>query len=202
MRRFLSTVVLLIVATVPCRRLTAQSTAAPPATRIQGIDELRGALIGSWAGTLEYRDYSEPATSTKRVKLPTWLSIEPAGTDLSLRYVYDDGPAKTVTETSLVRIDSAASSYAVLDQSGKIEDTYAIGGLGELRQGRGILTLTGTGTENNSPVAVRTTVRIGRNILEITRETAFPGHQPFNFRHAYTLVRAVPRASAPGEPVR
>lgn len=29
------------------------------------------ALIGDWAGYLEYRDYSEPPTSAKRVQVPT-----------------------------------------------------------------------------------------------------------------------------------
>lgn len=164
--------------------LAAQSTAAAP-----NIAELQGALGGSWAGTLEYRDFSEPPASAKRVKLPTWLSIEPVGADLRFRYIYDDGPGKTVTESSLIRIDLAAARYNVMDLTGKLDDSYAIAGLAQLRQGRGSLTLTGAGVENNVAVEVRTVIRIGRNILEITRETAVPG-QPYTFRHAYTLVRA------------
>jgi hypothetical protein len=49
--------------------------------------------------------------------------------------------------------------------------------------------MTGKGTENDSPVDVRITLRLGRNILEITQETATAGH-PLTFRHAYTFVRA------------
>jgi hypothetical protein len=188
MRSFLLAFLLIIASPTHCR-LTAQNTSAT-----SRVTELQSALVGSWVGTLEYRDYSEPATSSKRVKLPTWLSIEPSEGNLNFRYIYDDGPKKTVTETSLVHIDSNTSQYAVLDRTGKVESNYAIAGLAELRQGRGILTLTGTGTENNAPVAVRTTISIGRNILEITRETAGSG-LPFTFRHAYTLVRA-------GAPVR
>jgi hypothetical protein len=164
----------------------------------QSIAELQQALVGSWAGTLEYRDFSEPAASTKRVKLPTWLRIESAGAGLRFSYVYDDGPAKTVTETSLVRIDPVAARYAVLDAAGKLESSYAIAGLAQLKQGRGSLTLTGPGTENQVAVDVRTTIRIGRNILEITRETAAPG-QTFTFRHAYTLVRAAPPTTTPAK---
>jgi hypothetical protein len=153
----------------------------------QPVADLQHALAGAWVGILEYRDFSEPATSTKRVKLPTWLNVDAAGADLKFHYVYDDGPSKTVEETSLIRID--ALRYIVMDAKGKVEDTYAISGLDQLRSGRGVLTLTGKGTENGAPVDVRTTLRVGRNILEITRETAASG-QSFTFRHGYTFVRA------------
>jgi hypothetical protein len=168
-------------------RLSAQGpdTAPLPAA----ATETREALLGAWVGTLEYRDYSEPATSTKRVKLPTWLNVEPAGTDLRFRYVYDDGPAKTVKEVSLIGIDTTGELYTVSDSAGKVEDRYTIVGLAQLRSGHGTLILNGRGTENQVAVVVRTTLRIGRNILEITRETAAPG-EPFAFRHTYTFVRA------------
>lgn len=154
------------------------------------LPDLQRALAGSWAGTLEYRDYSEPATSIKRVKLPTWLAIETA-TELRFRYVYDDGPSKTVTELEVVRIDPVAARYQVRGEDGKVKEEYAIAGLGSLREGRGTLTLSGSSTENGTPVDARTNIRIGRNILEIIRETA-PRGQPFTFRHAYTLVRTSP----------
>ncbi len=179
--------IFLLLAAVLLVRLSGQDvTPIPPA-----LSELQRALSGSWTGVLEYRDFSEPANSTKRVKLPTWLSIEPSGTDLRFRYVYDDGPTKTVTETALVRIDPAAGRYIVMDSAGKLDESYAISGFAQLKQGRGALILTGAGRENHAKVDIRTTLRIGRNILEITRETAVAG-QPFNFRHSYTLVRATP----------
>jgi hypothetical protein len=153
--------------------------------------ETHRALSGNWVGTLEYRDFSEPAGSSKRVKIPSWLTIEIAGDDLTFRYIYDDGPAKTVSETSTVRIDPATRRYTILNRDGKVEDTYEVSGLAELREGRGALVLTGVGKENGVAVNVRTSMRIGRNILEILRETAPPG-QPFVFRHSYTMVRSVP----------
>jgi hypothetical protein len=170
--------------------LLAVSVVLAPAQNTSTINtEIQQALVGAWVGTLEYRDFSEAATSAKRVKLPTWLTIERAGADLRFLYVYDDGPTKTVKETSVVRIDPSTPRYTILDAAGKVEDSYAIAGLAQLKSGRGSLTLTGSGTENGAAVEVRTTLRIGRNILEITRETAAPG-QPFTFRHAYTMVRA------------
>ena len=157
---------------------------------ISSQQEISAAMIGLWAGTLEYRDYSEPAGSNKRVKLPTWLTISEAGNALRFDYIYDDGPTKTVKESSLVHIDTALATYTDLDLSQKPQSTYKIAGLGEIRQGRGVLTLTGPGLENGKPVEVRTTLRIGRNILEILRETALAG-QPMAFRHSYTMVRTV-----------
>ena len=65
----------------------------------------------------------------------------------------------------------------------------------ELKEGRGTLTLTGSGTDNRAPADVRITIRIGRNILEITREAA-PPNQPLAFRHTYTFVRSAPPAQS------
>ena len=144
--------------------------------------DLENALLGKWAGTLEYRDYSEPAGSTKRVKLPTWLAIQKLGEGLQFQYVYDDGPAKTVTETALLRIDGAKAVWG--------KESFAVEGLGKLREGRGTLILRGPGKENDRTVEVRTSVRVGRNILEITRETGAFG-EPMAFRHTYIFVRAV-----------
>ena len=62
--------------------LSAQTAPAPTAT--QPAQELSRALTGDWTGVLEYRDYSEPPASAKRVQLPTWLSIRPTGPTLSL----------------------------------------------------------------------------------------------------------------------
>lgn len=69
-----------------------------------------------------------------------------------------------------------------------MEENDSIGVLAQLRDGRGTLELNGTGSENKAPAEIRTTLRIGRNILEMTRETAAPG-RAFAFRHAYTFVR-------------
>jgi len=123
--------------------------------------------------------------------LPTWLSVTKAGDQLRFEYVYDDGPSKTVKEISLMEMNLPQGLYSVKDSTGKLEETYKIAGLEQLSLGRGTLTLTGDGMENGKPVDVRTTLRIGRNILEIVRETAPPG-QAFTFRHSYTLVRAAP----------
>ena len=150
-------------------------------------DDLRTALTGNWVGTLEYRDFSEPATSTKRVKLPTWLTIEPSAADLAFRYIYDDGPTKTVIETSIVKINSDATQYT--EKGEKSESNYTVAGADKLKQGRGTLILSGKGTDNDKPVVVRVTLKVGRNIVEELRETAEPG-QPYVFRHNFVFTRS------------
>ncbi|MDP9049927.1 MAG: hypothetical protein M3O31_04275 [Acidobacteriota bacterium] len=180
-----------------CAGVVCALAQGAPSVKKQSADaELKQALAGMWVGTLEYRDYSEPAESRKRVKLPTWLSVELAPGGLRFRYTYDDGPTKVVTDEEVVRIDTLAAHYETLGADGKVADSYSIAGLDALREGRGVLMLTGKGTENDATVDVRTTLRIGRNILEMTRETAAAG-QPMSFRHAYTLVRStVPQVPA------
>ncbi len=163
------------------------------------LQELNAAMSGAWTGVLEYRDYSEPATSSKRVKLPTWLRIEVAGGSLQFHYIYDDGPGKTVSSTEVVTVDGARATWttvaeATKDKPGEKPRVEVIGGLDKLRDGRGVLALTGPGLENGQPVELRTTVRVGRNLLEMLRESRVPGGE-FSFRDSYTLVRAEPPAA-------
>lgn len=177
--------------------LDSLQVAGPPADR--GIlHDLQSALEGEWTGVLEYRDYGESPTSTKRVKLPTWLSVSKEQESLRFRYIYDDGPAKTVFESDLVTIDTASFTWTITPDNGKDAktpkgkpDVSTVAGLPALRSGRGTLVLTGAGIDNGQPAEIRTTFRIGRNILEVLRETRHPG-EDFKFRHSYTFVHAQP----------
>ncbi len=152
--------------------------------------ELRGSLAGEWVGVLEYRDYSEPVGSTKRVDLPTWLSITGAVEGpQTWRYVYDDGPGKTVTETVVVTFNTAKEIY-VSAENGKPEQTFAAAGYAGLKAGRGVLVLTGSGTDAGKPAEQRETMTIRRNFLEVLEETRPAGStDAFAFRHLYRFVR-------------
>jgi hypothetical protein len=152
-------------------------------------DQIYSVLTGSWTGRLEYRDFQ----SDRRVALPTWLDVKlsPGGKTLEFVYTYDDGPTKTVTELSTVAIDPVKRLFTITSDRDHSTDTYEIRGMDALKAGRGTLTLTGTGTENNKPVDVRITVKIDRNLYEFTKETRLPG-QEFNFRDGYTLTRRMP----------
>ncbi|GAA3763376.1 hypothetical protein [Terriglobus aquaticus] len=152
--------------------------------------DLKSALRGDWVGVLEYRDYSEPPTSTKRVDLPTWLSVTSDGEGKQTwHYVYDDGPNKTVDEIEAVTFDPAREQYTAVD-NGKPAQTFHVAGYSALKGGRGTLTLTGSGTDSGKPAEIREMMTIRRNLLEVLEETRSAGSQDaFAFRHLYRLVR-------------
>jgi hypothetical protein len=154
--------------------------------------DLQESLTGDWTGVLEYRDYSEPATSTKREQLPTWLSISTAGTTQSWHYIYDDGPNKVVEETDIVTFDPAASTYSESDND-KPAQVFKVTGFENPVNGRGQLVLAGSGIENDKPSEVRVTLTIRRNLIEILEETRAAGSsEAFAFRHAFRFTRAQP----------
>ncbi len=157
-----------------------------------GAQSVQTALIGNWAGYLEYRDYSEPSTSTKRVQLPTWLTVTQAANNLKLHYTYDDGPEKIVVEDEQLAFDLSRNTYTSTEP-GHAPDTYNVQGFDALKNGRGTLLLTGTGTDDNRPAERRITLTIRRNLLEWLLE-ARPKNstEPFAFRHLYRLTRVEP----------
>jgi hypothetical protein len=181
---------LLLIAAFTLPTLTSAQTplaSAPPA-QIQSA--LTQSLTGDWTGVLEYRDYSEPETSTKRVQLPTWLHVAPADGTLTWYYIYDDGPNKTVDETQHITLDVAAGTYTIANDHNRTE-IYKVTGYTGLSSGRGTLVLLGPGTDNNKPVETRLTLTVRRNLLQLTEENRPPtGTAPFSFRHSYTFTRA------------
>jgi hypothetical protein len=172
-----------------------QASPAPPDKTQQAVHQ---ALLGDWAGYLEYRDYSEPADSTKRVQLPTWLSVSRTPTGLSLHYVYDDGPSKVVDETEQLTLDIAKQTYTTLE-AGHPAEIYQVSGFDALRDGRGKLVLTGSGTDNDKPAEQRITLTIRRNLVEWLLEVRPAGSElPFTFRHQFRFTRAQsPAVTAP-----
>ena len=166
--------------------------AAQPADVADSAREASLALTGNWAGYLEYRDYSEPATSTKRVQLPTWLSVSPSAAGLSFHYIYDDGPKKTVDETEFVVLDAGKKTYTS-SQTGHPAEVYAVEGLDQLREGHGQLILTGNGQDNGKPAELRLTLTIRRNLIEWLLEERPAGSSgAFVFRHFYRFTRSQP----------
>jgi hypothetical protein len=169
----------------------AQST--PAGAPAQAQTSLTQALVGQWTGVLEYRDYSEPADSPKRVELPTWLTVtsRPDGS-LGLMYTYDDGPGKILQEADTLKLDLGARSYAVTSSAGvdaKVQ-TFRLEGEDRLKDGRGTLMLVGPGLDNNKPVEIRTTWTVRRNLLSWLEEIRPAGSsEPFAFRHRYLFTR-------------
>lgn len=152
-------------------------------------DRAEAGWTGHWTGTLEYRDYG----NGKRVTLPTQLDVVPADDgDLDFRYVYDDGPGKTVRDTSRVRIDRAGRRYVVGE--GDEREVYRIVEITGRADGDAErLLLSGSGKENDQKVTIRTSIVRDGDQLSILRESQLPG-EPFKFRHQYRLLRTAANA--------
>jgi len=190
MRKLLFPLSLLLAAT-----LRGQSPAplavAPPA---QIESDLRAAFLGQWTGFLEYRDYSEPDDSTKRVQLPAWLTISADGPNLKQYFLYDDGPNKTVDETLTIGLNVAANTYTITNDHGHVE-TYRVAGYDGLHGGRGDLIITGPTLDNGRPAETRILLTIRRNLIAWTEENRPVATAPYVFRHKYVFTRA--QAPAP-----
>ena len=161
----------------------AQAPAPSPA-KLQS--DLHAALEGAWAGVLEYRDYSEPVTSTRRETLPTWLTV----TGDIWHIVYDDGPNKVIDETDIVHFDPEHNTYSEAD-NGKPAQAFKVTGYDTLKEGRGVLVFSGAGTDNDKPSERRITLTIRRNLLVMLEEVRPAGStEAFAYRHALRFTRA------------
>ncbi len=79
--------VLLLLCALVFPQVPTQVEAVPPPGSSAVQSQLTAALVGRWTGVLEYRDFSEPPTSQKRVQLPTWLTIRNQPQGLGFEYV-------------------------------------------------------------------------------------------------------------------
>ena len=144
-------------------------------------------MTGEWVGQLEYRDFR----TNERVYLPTWLTMTPGvdGTSVTLGYIHDDGPTKTVREESTLAISSASNTAKITSNRDHTSEAYAVSGLEEFAKlNRGTLILTGPGKENDKPVEVRITLTLRRNLFTLVKETKHTG-EDFKFRDGYTFTR-------------
>lgn len=185
--------VLLALALVGGRGLLQEAPASQSRSKGETLAGIHANLLGKWTGTLQYRDYK----TNELLTLPTWLEVmlTPDKHSLEFRYVYDDGPAKLVRETSRVTLDLDKNTFAVTSGDGKDTDVYQMWGADELSvTGLGTLTMTGAGVEKGKKVEVRITIRLGRNDYRYVRETRLPG-ESFQVRDAYTFTRRYPPAS-------
>ena len=102
------------------------ATPAAPAARQDARDSLAAALVGSWKGTLEYRDFS----TDRRVTLPTTLVVASDGDNaLRFEYTYDEGKGRFVTSRQRVTITAVPPAYRVQSSDGKSDTTFAAQGL-------------------------------------------------------------------------
>ncbi len=187
MRRIVLFLVLAVVPAGPL--LVAQAGVAAAAWPAERLNQN---FAGSWAGQLEYRDYS----TGERTFLPTWVEIsaDAGGNSVTFAYTFDDGPAKVVHDSATLTFAGAVATIS--GDKDHPAERYAVSGLESFRKlNRGTLVLTGMGTDNGKAADVRLTITLRRNLYTWVKEVRAAGTQePFAFRDGYTFTRvAVPK---------
>lgn len=182
MSRRLRASLVLLVLVAACAQARRVPSARPR-------DQLYASLIGTWQGTLEYKDYQD---STRRVTLPTLVQILPAPDEdgLELRYTYDDGPGKVVKSVDHLHFDRAMQNARWGGVRDSVLQRFAVmmrrGGL----NGQPLtLVLEGDGEDDDRPARLRETFEISAGTISLLKETQ-PSGGTMSFRHAYRLRRA------------
>ena len=143
------------------------------------------AIEGAWQGTLEYRDYQPPF---KRVTLPTRLYVAVASPkELTLHYIFDDGPQKTVHSYDRLAIDLDAGTVRF---SGlKAEDVTLATVVGS-KTTDGVLEVTAERSQETKGVmeVTRYRLRFGASAFEVLK-TAGPKGAESEFRNQYVFKR-------------
>ena len=147
-------------------------------------DALLVQMQGEWHGTLTYSDYSEAG---KMVTLPTRVYIAPAAPDsLTLHYVFDDGPGKTVYSYENMRFDLAGN--AVTWRSGASETSQTVSRIVSSVQDGDVQRLVFERKDDGD--TLRYTLETGANLLVLQKEEV-GADGVAQFRNRYAFTRAV-----------
>lgn len=136
-------------------------------------------LVGTWAGTLTYTDYSDDKTQSS---LPAKLEIVDLKDSLGFNYTYTEPNGKLVTDKSSLRF------YAGGDKLGIDGETYFLSAV----RRRGVrLTLIADkeGTDNNKEAEIRKTIIIGPSLLNIIKEVKYTGAKDYFVRNKTELQK-------------
>ena len=139
-------------------------------------------LPGTWRGALTYRDWSPPG---RLETLPCRLQVSLlAPAELSLYFVFDDGPGKTVHAYDRWRFDFAGAEMVWVAGGGKEQTAYRIDAASATDEGLSVVLAReadGKRYRQRLDVAART--------LKLTKvEIAADGQEIF--RNGYEMTRA------------
>ena len=147
-------------------------------------DALLVQMQGEWHGTLTYSDYSEAG---KMVTLPTRVYIAPATPDsLTLHYVFDDGPGKTVYSYENMRFDLAGN--AVTWRSGASETAQTRSRIVSSVQDGDVRRVMFERKDGEG--RLRYTLEAGANLLVLQKDE-IDSTGVAQFRNRYAFTRAV-----------
>ena len=152
---------------------------------VEGRKRFFQAAAGRWQGTLEYRDYQPPF---KRVNLPTRLFVtSSAPKELTLHYIFDDGPKKTVHSYDRLLVDTEAGMVRF---SGLKADDVTTATIVRSATTDGVLEVIAERTQDNKGVeeVTRYRLRFGKDGFDILK-TAGPKGAEGEFRNQYSFRR-------------
>jgi hypothetical protein len=131
------------------------------------------ALMGDWAGTLDYRDFRKDT----RVTLPTLMRSDGA----VLSWTFDDGPGKTMRSSETWVVDAAGQALTIT--AGKnAPDQWRVLESRTSAEGESLtIVLEGESRENGRSVTARKILTRDGNRLRITKQTRMAG-EPFLMR--------------------
>ncbi|MEA1618006.1 S41 family peptidase [Erythrobacter sp. T5W1-R] len=155
----------------------AQGLLAAPTDTAAAVSK---ALAGDWAGTLDYRDFSDDSRET----LTTLMRSDGA----VLSWTFDDGPGKTMRSSDTWVFDAAGQALTITagknapDQWRVLESRISADGESLT------IVLEGESRENGRSVTVRKILTRDGSRLRITKQTRVAG-EPFLMRQSYELRR-------------
>lgn len=185
MRRVVRALMVVVLAIAGGRECVAQGTSGGMPAPAAG--ELNVLLRGEWRGVLEYKDYQKP---DKRVTLPTTLSVANGFAEgVSMHWVYDDGPGKTVIEDDRFVM---AADRATLDWTGlkdKEATIWTVRSYTRTSEGGLKVVMEREGMDDNKPATIRDTIVLSRMSFGVLKEVRFGAGEAFTFRHEYRMTR-------------
>jgi hypothetical protein len=143
------------------------------------------AIEGGWRGTLEYRDYQPPF---KRVTLQTRLFVAAAAPkELSLHYIFDDGPSKIVHSYDRLSIDLDAGTVRF---SGLKPEDVTIANVVGSQTTDGVLEVIAERSQEvkGATEVTRYRLRLGKDTFDVLK-TAGPKGAEGEFRNQYVFRR-------------
>ena len=158
------------------RTMSVSKGALP--TRTDTAEVVTKALAGEWAGTLDYRDYSDDSRST----LPTMMQSD----GQTLAWTFDDGPGKTVRSSETWAFDASGQALTITSGSDTPDQWRVVESRASADGALVTIVLDGQSLENGSTVIARKILTRDGNRLRITKQTRVAG-QPFLMRQSYEL---------------
>ncbi len=142
-------------------------------------------IEGPWQGTLQYRDYQPP---NKRVTLPVRLYVAAASpNELTLHYIFDDGPNKIVHSYDRMMIDIEAGRVRF---SGLKADNVSTAKIVSSKATDEVWEVVAERTEETKGVVeiIRYRLRMGKYTFEALK-TAGPKGAEGEFKNEYLFKR-------------